>query len=267
MTTHSTADTKRQMDRIEKTVKKIESRLASLNAFETLQSALDDHKEQVAEKPLEVGDWVIRTCKTSSDDGMVARVTSVNSNYVQVDLPWTCIWCYSLGYARRATTEEIAAHLKAEREKEWAKVTELQDGDTCEERGHETFLAIHDTGVPMWTTNGDSWERARYPYWTNGCVDHINIDAKGWTINPLPLSEFLRRAKGTAERLRMEKEEKAKSRLIRGCRVMTPSGSGIYIGESGNMHHCRFYVHLDGRDPAYALCDNFRAIELTPITP
>lgn len=59
-----------------------------------------------------------------------------------------------------------------------------------------------------------------------------------------------------------ERDEKLK-KLVRGCRVNTPDGEGIYLGTS-NTTESSHRVSLDGTDPRYSACA-YSIDQLTPL--
>lgn len=97
---------------------KVEIRLANLNAFETLQEALSEHKEP---ETLKVGDWVVRIGSQgsgSTPNGTMGTITM----HPQSDAPFVK-WAtgnerpVDRSFLRCATRFEIDAHLKVEEER------------------------------------------------------------------------------------------------------------------------------------------------------
>lgn len=107
-----------QLDRIEKMLRSIESRLANLNAFETLQEALSEHgKKQPENVALKAGDWVVVEAPYEASEvkpGSVLRIHDIDASGDVWVYPSTgpyakygCCFNVKRRRIRHATQEEI----------------------------------------------------------------------------------------------------------------------------------------------------------------
>ena len=202
------------------------------------------------EDPLKVGDWVVCLAGAGgSGDGWKPEgtVQIADFDHFYSDPTIKCegreYW-FKLNNLRRATPEEVSAHLKAEEERkqaeEWAKFDELQEGDACEVLVHGDLQMLKDLfggdkgdGGGIYPNMGPN---IKYHHgnlnsgsWTSGCSPHYH-----W----IPRTVFLHRAKGTAARLAEEAKAKELALPLEICktRVRYADHEGVYLGPHGTQH-------------------------------
>lgn len=166
----------------------------------------NSHPQRVEVEPAFKRDDLAVFNKTGGpfEHGAVLRVTCGHPKFPAVKLAsdnaidaGVCVFASDL---RRMSEEEITLY---KQEVEWAKVSELQEGDACDiEHKHEFLFAMRDLGLPTGaerTLNGDG--DCTVLQWANHRLYRI-----ARTTSPmLNTAEFLRRAKGTALKLGKKK--------------------------------------------------------------
>lgn len=169
---------------------------------------------QEAEAPKK-GDWVVATAENERyPEGTMFQVLGpANRSSVNVNegaaFTWTGKHTGSKPWVRKATPEEAE---EAERLKEWEGITELQVGDYAENT--EAIGALIRSGnIPI---AGHSVIHGTEVGWDKY---HGRNKCELWTgltnkKNKLPEAEFLRRAQGTALRLKAEREEEERKRPL-----------------------------------------------------
>lgn len=273
MPTKTTKRKTTQLDRTEKAIGLLTSKLTTLKAWETMQDALAEHRPsepKVTEAPqFKEGDWVVVTerdwCKPWH--GRLFQIEEANDRSVKA--PMVAGW-FDNENLRPATPEEIE---RAEQDRKWSAITELQEGDYAE-RTPSLAEALRRISIPLFdinpATNTLDWEPNKTLRW-NG----IEIIGGGERPDPLPEAEFLRRAKGTAARLEAtRKAEEAKRPIPFGTRVKfkdgppfgdAPIDEGYYIGKEGDRTHMVAYPHQN--DPAIMCIYRCERSEFTVIIP
>jgi len=120
---------------------------------------------------------------------------------------------------RSATSDEIEAYEQKLKEAEWAKVTELQNRDTCATSALEfselVTIAKQDPACilePNWGSKRITYESNYWIHFTHGGKPHSDD-------NDLPVAEFKRRLLGTIARLKAEAQAKEDAKLVFGARV------------------------------------------------
>lgn len=179
-----------------------------------------------------VGDWVW------NDARGIGKVLYPSGPHFAVTFPghnggWKAetgdehCWYVGALNIRPATPEEIAEHKRTE---EWAKVDRLQDGDAC--LGTESFrTALAELNMPTYSdgTLTGVWDAIG---WENGRLIGIG---RGMGTQ-LPEAEFLRRAKGTAARLKAEAEAKELAMPLEfGMRVKVTGSGGVAFSKDGSL--------------------------------
>lgn len=153
-----------QLDRIEEAIAKLERRLSTAHNFDKLPDVLSNYKEPVKEEPLKVGDWVVAIGPSGRNTGRqpecLMQVLDLKDYGVSVvfDGGKDGLW-FQAKNLRRATPEEISAHLKAEEEAKPIKFgtpVEWTDAGGMKWRGlymmpddGDHFLAIEGSTKPV----------------------------------------------------------------------------------------------------------------------
>lgn len=225
-----------QLDRIEKMLTQVHGQNIALRKF--VDAILDEsrayHKDPTMSIPLphttseatppapepwvpKVGEWITRG--PNFEENRVceyftfARIIEVDHDYVATRVPGHGYhkWGFKNGFVRPATPEEIT---RCEQE----QVTELQEND-CVEVNSELLEELRKLGLPSYhnsALNTDS--DCEYLEWDQGKLYRCRY--MPGKLRPLPFDIFLKRARGTAARLKREAEEaEAKKPIAFGTRV------------------------------------------------
>lgn len=124
---------------------------------------------------------------------------------------------------RPATSDEIAAHEQKLKEAEWAKVTELQDGDCCKVSAEEKKEII-ESACEAGIINASGYQNYNWLFYRpNGVVKITGLredpDPKWKDFQELTFTEFKRRLLGTIARLKAEAQAAEDAKLVFGARV------------------------------------------------
>lgn len=259
-----------QLDRIEKVLTQVHGQNIALRKF--VDAILDEsrahHKDHTMPIPLpyttseappptpeswvpKVDQMVVVIPATLEylKQGEVCHVKLIDANgdaWVQSTAPsyGDGHWCVAVEDIRPATPEEITRY-------EQEQVTELQEGDACEvtpEQRAQIYALLSDAGA------GKCYDRDANPsdralVWRGYAQGPMQSHRYTGTIRILPyrclpFDLFLKRARGTAARLKQEAEEaEAKKPIAFGTRVMTPRGEGLYWLHNSNGTHAVTYAN------------------------
>ena len=187
-----------------------------------------------------VGDWVW------NDARGIGKVLYPSGPHFAVTFPghnggWKAetgdehCWYVGALNIRPATPEEIAENKRTE---EWAKVDRLQDGDACvlsreeyaELVGELNALFGEEVLGAHWGSRGVAFFQGQICHSTSGDFQGMKV------VNRIPRHEFLRRAKGTAARLKSEAEAKELAMPLEfGMRVKVTGSGGVAFSKDGSL--------------------------------